>query len=276
MKNKYIKKIKDFGKSLLKWIFYFLLIIVIALTIRIFFVEIYKIPSSSMEPTLIPGDFIIVSKMTYGARLLKIRKFYKEGKIEYLRTWGWDHIKRGDVFVFNWPGYKDALKSANNIFGPVVVKRCFGFPGDTIEIHRKQIDPSTMMDFNKQLFPKDTSFHWTLENYGPLYVPKKGQKIVISPRTALVYRDIIGFENKEMSLTDTSLIIDNKSIKEYTFKNNYYFMLGDNFYGSEDSRYWGFVPEMNIIGKAKLVLLSIDSYSVDSKFKWNRLFKFIR
>ena len=273
MEMYFFRSLAKLCKRILKWTFLFLCIVVFALIIRVFFVEFFKIPSSSMEPTLIPGDFILVSKMTYGPRILKVRKFFNKGKIEYTRSWGWSSIKKGDIFVFNWPNYGEALKSQDNIYGAFVVKRCYGQPGDTIKIQKSNHAFSSFQDIENagsQLFPKDSSFSWTLENFGPLYVPKRGQKIGINPITIKLYKDIIGFENRDFTIIDNVLFIDSRPLKEYRFKNNYYFMLGDNFYGSIDSRYWGFVPEGNIIGKVKLIL-----FSNGDEFHWSRIFKFI-
>ncbi len=90
-----------------------------------------------MEPTLFPGDFIIVNKMIHGGRLWKIRKLFKDGKIESLRVKGFKNIKKGEVLVFNWPNYGSLSNPFPNIYGDYVVKRCLGCPGDTILIKEK-------------------------------------------------------------------------------------------------------------------------------------------
>ncbi len=237
-----------------------------------------------MEPAIKPGDFILVSKMTYGPRVLKFRKFFREGKIEYLRTWGWSHVEKGDVFVFNWPDYREALKVSDNIYGAAVVKRCFGLPGDTVFINERNEENEKMKVISEGgyryydkplLFPYDSALNWTIDHYGPLYVPKKGQKLITTDKSVELYKDILGFENKSMNSNDSlSFNDDDDSKKEHSFKNNYYFMLGDNFYESMDSRYWGFVPEKNIIGKAVLVLFSLDPHAKwYRKFRWNRFLK---
>lgn len=277
-------RLKSLLKGALKWALYFVLIIMLALTIRVFFFELYKIPSSSMEPTLIPGDFIVVSKMSYGARILKLKKLFKEGKIEYIRTWGWGRIKKGDVFVFNWPSYYTLNDSFPNMYGSCIVKRCFGMPGDTVIIknegseNNEKIKNEGIKNYNvaegkPDLFPHDSTLNWTLDHYGPLLVPGKGITMDLTPVAAKHYKDVILYEGYKSEIRNDSILLNGKYAKSITFKNNYYFMKGDNFFGSQDSRFWGFVPEENIIGKAKLIIFSYDPYEY---IKLKRFFKIIR
>ncbi len=124
---------------------------------------------------------------------------------------------------------------------------------------------------NNLLFPFIDSLHWTKDNYGPLYIPAKGQSIVLNQKNYAVYASTIkNFENTEITSTDSGFYIGNKLVKSYRFKQNYYFMMGDNRSLSMDSRFWGFVPESDIVGKAVLVL-----FSYNENFKWNRFFKAI-
>ena len=282
MKNRFVKSLGNFGKLVLKWTFYFLLIIVIALTIKVFFVEIYRVPSSSMEPTLISGDFIMVSKMSYGARLLKFRKFFKEGKIEYIRIWGWNHIKRGDVFVFNWPNYRSLTGSSPNMYGDYIVKRCYGLPGDSVVIENKgmkneEIRSNKLAEVKSTLFPYDSILNWTLDRYGPLLVPGKGITLELTPVAAKHYKDVILYEGYKTKIRNDSVFLSGIYTKTLTFKNNYYFMKGDNFYGSQDSRYWGFVPEDNVVGKVTLITFSFEEYgSWLKRIRWRRIIKPIK
>lgn len=294
-------RFKSLLKGALKWALYFVLIIMLALTIRVFFFELYKIPSSSMEPTLVPGDFIVVSKMSYGARLLKFKKFFKESKIEYIRTWGWGRIKKGDVFVFNWPSYYTLNDSFPNMYGSCIVKRCFGMPGDTVIIKNEKINNEginneginnermknegmknegiknyNIAEGKPDLFPHDSTLNWTLDHYGPLLVPGKGITMELTPIAAKHYKDVLLYEGYGTRTCNDSVFLNGNYTKTITFKNNYYFMKGDNFYGSQDSRFWGFVPEDNIIGKAKLVVGSLNQgYSGLKKIVWRRFLKFI-
>jgi len=264
-----------------------LLPLIIAVILRIFFLEIYKIPSSSMEPTLLQGDIILVSKMSYGARVLKLGKFLNLKRREYFRLPGWNRIRKGDVFVFNWPKYSSVSDSTSDIYGSAVVKRCYGMPGDCVVIKNEElrikndqlrinnggfmsVDPGND-DYGDVLFPHDSSLRWTVENYGPLYVPGKGKSLYLSEKNKLWYKDVLLFENCKENITETPGKNIRNNLSQHIFNENYYFMTGDNFYNSQDSRYWGFVPEGNIIGKAVLVLFSSDPQkSGFSKVRWNR------
>jgi signal peptidase I len=105
---------------------------------------------------------------------------------------------------------------------------------------------------------------------GPLIVPKKGMQIPLTPKTFALYkRAINSSENCKIKEVDGMYYVDDKKVIEYTFKKNYYFMMGDNRKGTADSRRWGFVPEQNIIGKVQCVLFS----NYGGEFNWDRLFK---
>ncbi|RZK33594.1 MAG: signal peptidase I, partial [Hymenobacter sp.] len=140
-----------------------------------------------------------------------------------------------------------------------------------------------------QLFPDVVDFHvnaeamsakqrgWQLDNYGPLPVPKKGQVIALTPDNAAIYYKIVSqYEhNQNVSWNNqTGMILqDGQPLTSYTIKQNYYFMMGDNRHNSEDSRFWGFVPEDHIVGKASLIWLSIDPYAnFWHRVRWGRLF----
>ena len=248
--------------------------LLIAIILRLFCFDVYKIPSTSMTPTLIPGDFILVSKMNYGSRILNLRKFFKLGKTEYERVKGFSSIKRNDLVVFNWPDYASLKDSTQTMFGIVIVKRCYGIPGDTVMI---KDDGVTLESASKQqqkdeLFPHDSTFQWTISNYGPLFVPGKGFSIKLTDRNVRIYKDVLAYEGIKFSIKGDSIFLNKRYVTNYTFKNNYYFMKGDNFYGSMDSRYWGFVPENNVIGKTIMVLFS----NGEDGFQWKRLFHLIK
>lgn len=129
------------------------------------------------------------------------------------------------------------------------------------------------------IYPQASMFTWNRDFYGPLTVPKEGATIQLDPKTIAMYGTVIQkYEhNENVELTDTSVKVNGQPITSYTFKMNYYFMMGDNRHNSLDSRYWGFVPEDHIVGKAVFVWMSIDPNpeSIFSKIRWNRLFRII-
>jgi signal peptidase I len=120
---------------------------------------------------------------------------------------------------------------------------------------------------------------WTGINYGPLTIPKEGMKISINDSTLSIYGSTIkDYENlKDVKIDNDKLLINGKQVSEYTFSQNYYFMMGDNRDNSHDSRYWGFVPADHIVGKGFFIWLSLDKYgSFFDKIRWKRFFKLIR
>ncbi|MBK5277825.1 MAG: signal peptidase I [Bacteroidia bacterium] len=130
-----------------------------------------------------------------------------------------------------------------------------------------------------RIFPNAKYAPWNGDNYGPLTIPKKGMTIVINDSTLATYGGTIRDydHNEDVKIENSKLFIDGKEIVEYTFKQNYYFMMGDNRHNSLDSRYWGFVPEDHIVGKAFFVWLSIDKYaSFINKIRWSRFFMLIK
>ena len=128
------------------------------------------------------------------------------------------------------------------------------------------------------VFPqKPGKYKWNRDNYGPLYIPAAGQTVAINPNTLPLYEKLIlAYEgNHSAEVKDDVLFIDGVQADSYTFKQNYYFMMGDNRHNSEDSRYWGFVPEDHVVGKAVLVWMSADPAAdgLLDKIRWNRLFQ---
>jgi signal peptidase I len=123
------------------------------------------------------------------------------------------------------------------------------------------------------------AFAWNQDNFGPLTVPRQGMTIPINKQTIALYGPVIErYEsNQQVAVTPDKILINNQPITAYTFKQGYYFMMGDNRHNSEDSRYWGFVPEDHIVGKAIFVWMSIDPVPADNwhKIRWNRLFRLI-
>lgn len=122
-------------------------------------------------------------------------------------------------------------------------------------------------------------FNNNRDNFGPITVPKKGMTIKLDEKNLMLYKGVITtFDlNEKAEYKDGKIFIDGKAISEYTFKQDYYFMMGDNRYESDDSRYWGFVPADHIVGKAVFIWMSIDKDgNLLNKIRWNRLFSLIK
>jgi signal peptidase I len=121
---------------------------------------------------------------------------------------------------------------------------------------------------------------WNRDFFGPLQVPKEGQTIQLTPERIAFYGPVIQRyeDNGKVELTANSITVNGKAITSYTFKQDYYFMMGDNRHNSYDSRFWGFVPADHIVGKAVFVWMSIDPNpeSFWNKIRWGRLFSIIR
>jgi signal peptidase I len=132
---------------------------------------------------------------------------------------------------------------------------------------------------DESIFPALKRHAWSADNYGPVTVPEKGMKIIVNDSTLSFYGEIIRLyeKNKNVDIQGDKLSIDGKPVIHYIFKQDYYFMMGDNRHNSWDSRYWGFVPEDHIVGKALFIWLSLD-YEADvlHKVRWNRLLNSIR
>ncbi len=144
---------------------------------------------------------------------------------------------------------------------------------------RENIDvyPPDYPDSPILLFPFTENFEWTRDNYGPIWVPAKGATVGLTLENLPLYERIISaYEKNRLEVKDGEIYINGEKSDSYTFKQDYYFMMGDNRHHSLDSRYWGFVPEDHIVGKPAMLWFSTDKYeSFPSNIRWNRLFKFL-
>ena len=241
-----------------------------ALILKTFVIEAYTIPTGSMEDTLLPGDFLLVTKFTLGATTPRNIPFTNVA-LPYYQFPKLKEVKRGDVIVFEYPGDRDEIRHEEIMN---YIKRCVGLPGDTITIVDKVLyvngelfPPPPKMKFlnpvptprglgNPYIFPKFSNFNE--DNYGPLYIPKKGDTIRLSINNIEQYRTLINREygREVVKVIGNQITIDGVPAQTYVIKKNYYFMLGDNRDDSADSRFWGYVPEDLIIGEPLIIYWS--------------------
>ena len=133
----------------------------------------------------------------------------------------------------------------------------------------------TKGQYDRDIFPHHQNYPWNLEYFGPLTIPQKGMRVDINMETLPLYKRIIeAYEENELLVKDSLIYINGEPATSYTFQMDYYFMMGDNRDNSADSRFWGFVPEDHVIGKPRLIWLSMDKEY--GGIRWNRMFRIVR
>ena len=343
-----------------EWFDAIIFAVIAATVIRMFFIEAFTIPTPSMEKSLLVGDFLFVSKMSYGARIpntplsfpfahhtlpfSNAQSYLEWIHLPYHRLPGFGEIKNNDVVVFNYPieDFRPVDKRENYI------KRCVGIPGDEIQVINKILHvngtpaelPSAMQysyhvrtegsplnrkkleelditegglisnqgDYRLSLtgssknelegydnviaiepiaepkdaqasyiFPSASNYNFNKDYFGPISIPKKGVTITLTVDNLPIYERIITiYEGNQLLVDGDKILINEQVATDYTFQMDYYFMMGDNRDNSADSRFWGFVPEDHIVGKAVFIWFSLDkAQSWLSKIRWSRLFSTI-
>ena len=244
--------------------------IVATLLLRVFVVQGYSNPTGSMENTILPGETMLVNKFIYGAESPTYLPF-TDIKIPHFRLPALRLPHRGDIVVFDWPGMRDQVRPTEQTN---YLKRCVGLPGDTIRIIDRilyvngsilPIPPKEKLETpyilpggyeNPDIFPEGSGFNE--DNYGPIVIPKQGDRIELTAQNFLKWRIFIEREGHSCRLADDRIIIDGVQSSQYVVEQNYYFMMGDNRENSLDSRFWGFVPYSSIEGQPILVYWSWD------------------
>ncbi len=262
-----------FFKKLYKFFKILFLVAIIALIIKAFAIDAFQIPSTSMENTLQPGDFIIANKFAYEIATPKEipianlhiaqYKIFEVGKPEI-----------NDIIIFEFPqGFEnDPVRG-----GSKYVKRIIAGPHDTLRItdgeifvNGKNIEmPSTFKTLNyeeKDSWIEDEIIYppgakWNRVSYGPIIIPGKGDTIKIAPENFERFQSIVVMDHGERSLLSEGTIVtlDGKVISEYVLKQDHYFVIGDNFEESMDSRHFGFITDNMIVGKAMFIYWSYNS-----------------
>ena len=232
-----VKKLKRITDRLLSVAFYICILIIGWLVLQITCFTTFTIPSDSMAPTLQAGDRILVNKWIMGARIFNV----------------WDTLEIRNGFY--------RIRGTGEELGNMAAQR-------RISALTENDSRGVVMES----FPWSKRLGWTIKEFGPLPVPAKGQVVSLDSISILFYQHIIRYEQKkELSLRDKLIYLGDSLIREYRFKENYYFVSGDNMENSRDSRYWGLLPKSYIVGKATRIWKSKDP--ADGHIRWDRVFK---
>lgn len=198
-------------------------------------------------------------------------------------------ISKADQYLMTGDGsYDNGLaeigldsRNAQGMLNPVyhlpLTKKMY----DTLSANKKLISKIIMEpeDYAGQMYPQNLHTKWDRNNYGPIWIPAKGATITLTPDNLPIYeRCIAVYEGNKLEQKEDGIYINDVKTDQYTFRMDYYWMMGDNRHNSADSRYWGFVPEDHVVGKPIVVWLSLDKDRgwFDGKIRWNRLFKMVK
>ncbi|MDR3266190.1 MAG: signal peptidase I, partial [Tannerella sp.] len=240
------KTLWDYLFICLKWTLFLLCTIIFAIALRVFLLASFVIPTYSMAPTILPGDFVLVNKMIPGPRIFNSWDFLTGGTdFSMRRLKGYRKVKRNEVLVFNFPySNPNKLELDFNLF---YAKRCIAIPGDTFYIDNGIYKVKNLTDTlgyypnQKTLSERDSaSFHpniyrcfprssgWNIKNYGPVYIPGENDTVAIDTLTIRFYEKLITYETgKSIEIKAGQVFLDSIAISEYVFQQNYYFMAGD-------------------------------------------------
>ena len=279
---------------LLNICFYLCMLLVAYVLIQVFVVTSFRIPSDSMLPAIMPGDCVWVDKCSGGARLFNLWAAIDGQEVDVKRVPGWRDFRRGDVLVFNFPYQEGRWDSIAMDVRKYFVKRCIAVPGDTLEIRggyyhirgvtdrlgnvvaQREIallpDSGSGSDVVMECYPWDRRLGWTIKEFGPLVVPRKGMMMTMDGLNGLLYGRLVEWEQKRELQTDSrgDVYLGDSLIRGYVFRENYYFVGGDNALNSQDSRYWGLLPEPFIVGRAWRIWKSVDE---DGRIRWERVLR---
>ncbi len=264
------------------------IVILIALGLKSTIVASYMVPTGSMENTIMTGDFLIGNKFVYGTMTpdwIGIPYTRIGFHIPHFRLPSFRVPTQGDVVIFKFPLDKHLQ----------YVKRCVAAPGQTLEIRDKEL----YIDGQRYGLPEHGKFirsrvyapkisepeifsnkSENSDNFGPLYVPRKGDTLHFDEDPAYVIRNVVELANHSFDIRLGKMYIDAKKKDYYVVEQDHYFMMGDNRDNSYDSRYWGFVSHDLVVGKALVVFLSwnkhIPLYRLTEKIRWNRFGKVLK
>ena len=270
-------------------------IIIIWLASRVLLADQFIIPTESMEPVLMPGDRVVVDKTVMGSRVYSDFNFNsKGGELHSWRTRGIRNLKHNDIVVFNFPHHDWHVSF---IINNVYCKRIMALPGDSLSIingyyhnnnyegilgslveqQRLEHTPDSLLWAESlPTIPHNEHFAWTIRNFGPMYMPRKGDIVKVSPYEATLYNIFLAWETGKpirCNWETGEVWAGEAPLKQHCWQHNYYFMAGDNVLDSNDSRYWGLVPEEYIVGVVKFVSYSNNPQTGERRK--NRLLKMV-
>jgi signal peptidase I len=256
--------LKDFGKDVA-------FVLVAFFFLNSFVLASFEVPTGSMENEIMAGDFLFVNKFLYGGstpRTIPLTNI----RIPWFRIPGFRDVERGDVIVFEFPGQRDERMSPEFMF---YLKRAVALAGDTVLIANRVVyvngDPAPIprnLKFNSyqvmppgladpRIFPKGAPFNE--DNWGPMRVPMKGDTLQLTAESLLQWETFIEREGHSVTvLGGETVLIDGRPADYYIIGSDYIFGLGDNRDNSLDCRFWGFVPEDNVVGTPMIVYWSWD------------------
>ncbi|MBR5205424.1 MAG: signal peptidase I [Paludibacteraceae bacterium] len=265
-------------------------LVLFCLLLQVTVIATFRIPTDSMQPTLQPGDNILVNKTLMGARIFNIWDAAEEKEVEIDRLPGLGKVKRNAVLVFHYP-YPHKNDSLSMHLLKYYVKRCIALPGDTMGIRQghyyikgidepignvraqnriARLDKENARGVVMDTYPWDKYMNWMIQDFGPLHVPARGQTVAMDSTAVKLYRNLIEWEqHKILSWHADKVFLGDSLIQEYRFKENYYFVGGDYMENSKDSRYWGLLPEPYIVGVATRIWKSVDIST--GKIRWDRV-----
>jgi signal peptidase I len=281
-----IRTIKEYGKMLL---------IVFLITSSL--IQGSRVPTGSMETTIMTGDWLMTNKLAYELNTPRNIPFTNI-ELPYTRLIKWADPKPYDIVVFQFPGMRDQIKDT---MIQNYVKRCVAVPGDTVKIidrvlfvngkefrrppHIQYLKNNSLSEgvAEPEIFPNGKQ--WNGDNYGPLVVPQKGDVINLTLENLEEWRTFINREYLKdvVSVSNGKIFVDGKETNRYTVQDDYYFMMGDNRDNSLDCRYWGFVPRRNVVGMPLFVYWSWNSdipfsdfFNLISSVRLDRIGRFVR
>lgn len=287
-----LRKLLSWGLNVVCGLCAMLLLLIV---LQLLFVTSFKIPSDSMEPALLTGDYILVDKCSGGARLFDVFDALEKKEVKIHRMPGWRDFKRNDVLVFNFP-YPQRWDSIVFDVMSYYVKRCIAVPGDTLEIKNahyavrgleQELGNVSAQDGLQRIiesgrveemgivmksYPNREEMCWDIKEFGPFYIPGKGSVVDMNFQNKLLYSNAIEWEQKKrLSMKGDSVLLGDSVIRHYRFQENYYFVSGDKMANSRDSRYWGLLPEPFIVGRVARIWKSLDA--LNGGMRWDRVMK---